>query len=292
MQRIPAPATMSSLIAAVTKVPPANSSRITPAMMMLSSRCACMVSGAPDVHLDLVGDVHEALARVLVEHPVDLDCVAPGDNLAVLVREADLGAVERAGAHSPARGVLEHRLRAELERMGPLDPLARGEGSVVRGRLGLGRIEHAEQRREGGEVDTEIAVVHGRRAQAEPVLVSLAHGKIVILVVVADNVPEADRERVVVGRIGGRGSTCGRRWTCRKGHPSRCAARAFSSSDTVSSALQRVHEGPVGRGGLVLVAMAAFEPVGGGHDAELFASPAARGIPNIGSSGEALAAPR
>ena len=38
---------MSSLIAAVTKVPPTNSSRITPAMMMLSSRCACMVSGPP-----------------------------------------------------------------------------------------------------------------------------------------------------------------------------------------------------------------------------------------------------
>ena len=47
VQRSPTPAAMSSLIAALTNVPPASSSRITPAMMMLSSRCACMVSGPP-----------------------------------------------------------------------------------------------------------------------------------------------------------------------------------------------------------------------------------------------------
>ena len=38
---------MSSLIAAAIKAPPANSSRITPDMMMLSSRCACMRNDPP-----------------------------------------------------------------------------------------------------------------------------------------------------------------------------------------------------------------------------------------------------
>ena len=47
----------------------------------------------PDVHLDVVGDVHEAVAGVLLEHSVDLDVVASGDDVAVVVRDADLGAV-------------------------------------------------------------------------------------------------------------------------------------------------------------------------------------------------------
>ena len=75
----------------------------------------------PDVHLDLVGDVHETVAGVFLEHSVDLDPVAAGDDVAVVVRDTDLGAVELAGALGPAFGVLEHRLRAQLERMCPFD---------------------------------------------------------------------------------------------------------------------------------------------------------------------------
>ena len=39
------------------------------------------VQRPPDVQLDLVGDVHEAVAGVLVEHPVDLDLVSAGDDV-------------------------------------------------------------------------------------------------------------------------------------------------------------------------------------------------------------------
>ena len=153
-----------------------------------------------DVHLHLVGDVHEAVAGVLLEHPVDLDLVAAGDDVAVVVREADLGAVELAGALGPAFGVLPHGLGAKLERMGLLDPLARGEESIVRRRLGLGRIEHVEQRRPGGEVDAEFAEIVGDWANAQRVLVGVADGKFVI--VVAERVPEAKGKRGVTGRIG------------------------------------------------------------------------------------------
>ena len=154
----------------------------------------------PDVQLDVVGDVHEAVAGVLLEHSVDLDLVAAGDDVAVVVRDADLGAVELAGAVGPAFGVLEHRFRAQLERMCPFDPLARGERPVAGPLLGLGRVEHAEQRRPGGEVDAELVVLLGGRAEAELVLVGVAAGKIVI--VVAEHVPEADRVRAVAGGIG------------------------------------------------------------------------------------------
>ena len=156
---------------------------------------------SPDVHLDVVGDVHETVAGVLFEHPVDLDLVAAGDDVAVVVRDADLGAVELAGAHGPAFGVLEHGLGTQLERMRPFDPLARRERPIAQGLLGLGRIEHAEQRRPGGEVDVEFAVVLGGRAEAELVLVGVADGELV-MIVVAEEVPEVDRERVVAGRIG------------------------------------------------------------------------------------------
>ena len=154
----------------------------------------------PDVQLDLVGDVHEAVARVLLEHSVDLDLVAAGDDVAVVVRDADLGAVELAGTLGPAFGVLPHGLGAELERMRPSDPFDRGEGPVVRRHLGLGRIEHGEQRRPRGEVDAEFVVLLGGRAEAELVLVGAPDGKLVI--VVAENVPEGDRERAVAGGIG------------------------------------------------------------------------------------------
>ena len=80
------------------------------------------------------------------------------------------------------------------------EPLARGEGPVVRRLLGLGRVEHAEQRRPGGEVDAELVVLLGGRAEAELVLVGVADGKLVI--VVAGNIPEVDRERAVAGGIG------------------------------------------------------------------------------------------
>ena len=159
-----------------------------------------MRSRPPDVHLDLVGDVHEAVARVLLEHPVDLDLVAAGDDVAVLVREADFGAVELAGALGPAFAVLEHRLGPQLERMGLLDSLGRGERPIARPLLGLGRVEHAEQRRPGGEVDVELAEVLAARAEAQRVLAGVAVGKIVIVVVA--NVPEGNRERIVAGRIG------------------------------------------------------------------------------------------
>ena len=85
-----------------------------------------------DVHLDLVGDDHEAVPGVLVEHPVDLDCVAPGDDVAVVVRGADLDTVEFAAAYRPAFAVLEHGLGPQLERMSLLGSLARREGLVAR----------------------------------------------------------------------------------------------------------------------------------------------------------------
>ena len=147
----------------------------------------------PDVRLDLVGDDHEAVSGVLVEHPVYLDLVAPGDDVAVVVGEADLGAVELAGALGAAPGVLEHRLGAQLERMGLFGPLGRGEGPVVRRHLGLGRVEHAEQRRPGREVDVELAKVLGGRAEAELVLVAVEK----IVIVPAESVHEVDRERAV-----------------------------------------------------------------------------------------------
>ena len=75
---------------------------------------------------------------MLLEHPVDLDLVAAGDGVAVVVGEADLGAVELAGALGSALGVLEHRLGAQLDRMRPCDPLPRGEGPIARRLLGLG----------------------------------------------------------------------------------------------------------------------------------------------------------
>ena len=159
-----------------------------------------MRNDPPDVHLDVVGDVHEAVARVLLEHPVDLDLVAAGDDVAVVVREADFDAVELAGALGPALGVLEHRLGPQLERMGLLDPLGRGKGPIARPLLGLGRIEHAEQRRPRGEVDVELGEVLGSPAEAQRVPVVVAVGKIVIVVV--ENVAEGNRERVVAGQIG------------------------------------------------------------------------------------------
>ena len=73
------------------------------------------------------------------------------------------------------------------------------EGLVARRPLGVGRVEHAEQRRPRGEVDVELGVLLGGRAKPELVLVGVAAGKIVI--VVAENVPEVDRERAVAGRI-------------------------------------------------------------------------------------------
>ena len=167
-----------------------------------------MRSGPPDVHLDIVGDVHEAVARVLLEHPVDLDLVAAGDDVAVVVRDADLGAVEHAGTLGPAFGVLEHRLRAQLERMCPFDSLARGEGPVVRRRLGLGRIEHGEQRRPGGEVDAELVVLLGGRAEAELVLVGAPDGQLVI--VVAEIVPGSRPRTSRCGSNRDRRSTRGR----------------------------------------------------------------------------------
>ena len=159
------------------------------------------VQRPPDVQLDLVGDVHEAVAGVLVEHPVDLDLVSAGDDVAVVVRDADLGAVEFAGAVGAAFGILEHRLRTQLERMRPFHPFGRGEGPVARRRLGLGRIERAEQRRPGREVGAELAEVPGDRVDAQRVLAGGAAGMLVI-VVVAKSIPEVDRERVVAGRIG------------------------------------------------------------------------------------------
>ena len=156
------------------------------------------VQRPPDVQLDLVGDVHEAVAGVLVEHPVDLDLVSAGDDVAVVVRDADLGAVEFAGAFGAAFGILEHRLRTQLERMRPFHPFGRGEGPVARRRLGLGRIEHAEQRRPGREVGAEFAEVPGDRVDAQRVLAGVAAGMLVI-VVVAKSIPEVDRERVVAG---------------------------------------------------------------------------------------------
>ena len=138
---------------------------------------------------------------MLLEHSVDLDVVASGDDVAVVVRDPDLGAVELAGALGTALGVLEHRLGPQLERMRPFGPFGRGEGSIARPLLGLGRIEHAEQRRPRGAVDVEIAVVLGGRAEAEFVLAGVASGEHVILGVI-EIVPEVDGKRVVAGRIG------------------------------------------------------------------------------------------
>ena len=155
----------------------------------------------PDIRLDLVGDDYEAVAGVLVEHPVDLDRVAPGDDVAVVVGVADLGAVERAGALGTAFGVVEHRLGAKLERMRLLCPFGRSEGPVTGRHLGLGRVEHAEQRRPGGAIDAECAELSGARVEAQCVLAGIADDKLVI-VVVAGELPEADCERVVAARIG------------------------------------------------------------------------------------------
>ena len=135
----------------------------------------------------------------LVEHPVDLDRVAPGDDVAVVVAEADLGAVERAGALGAAPGVLEHRLRPQLQRVRTFNSLARGEGPVAGRRLGLGRVEHAEQRRPGGKVDIELAEAPGARAEAQRVLVG-ASGRALVLVV--EIIPEVDRIRDVDRHIG------------------------------------------------------------------------------------------
>ena len=162
----------------------------------------------PDVDLDVVGDVHEAVAGVLLEHPVDLDLVAAGDDVAVVVREADLGAVELAGALGPALGVVEHRLGPQLERMRPFDPPARGEGPIARRRLGLGRIEHAEQRRPGGEVDAELAVLLGGRAGAELMLVAvekivIVAGRIGIVVRLEADVDGTPVVPDAVGAVGG-----------------------------------------------------------------------------------------
>ena len=154
----------------------------------------------PDVHLDIVSNVHEAVARMLLEHPVDLDLVAAGDDVVVVVRDADLGAVDLTSAHGPALAVLEHRLGPQLERMDLLDPLGRGKGPIARPLLGLGRIEHAEQRRPRGEVDVEFGEVLAARAEAQRVPIGVAVGKVVIVVV--ENVPEGGREPVVAGRIG------------------------------------------------------------------------------------------
>ena len=156
-----------------------------------------------DVHLNVVGEDHEAVAGVLVEHPVDLDLVAAGDDVAVVVGEADLGAVEGAGALGSACGVLEHRLGAQLERMRSFDAIGRREGPIVGKLLGLGRVEKPEQRRPGGELDAEFiesAEVLGRCAEADLVRVGVAGEKIVILAV-TDHVPVAARERVVPARF-------------------------------------------------------------------------------------------
>ena len=124
-----------------------------------------------------------------------------GDDVAVVVGVADLGAVERAGALRPALGVVEHRLGAQLERVRRFDPLGRGEGPIVRSRLGLGPVEHVEQRRPRGEVDAEFAEVSGTRVEAGLVQVGGARRQHVFLVV-AERVPEVDGERVVTNRIG------------------------------------------------------------------------------------------
>ena len=147
----------------------------------------------PDVRLHLVGDDHETMTRMLVEHPVDLDCVAPGDDVAVVVGVADLRAVERAGAQGSAPGVLEHRserLGPQLERVCPFDAFARAEGPVARSGLALGRIEHAEQRRPGRAVDVELAEVPGAHAEAELLLAGVADGALVFIIV-GNRVPEA-----------------------------------------------------------------------------------------------------
>ena len=144
-----------------------------------------------DGHFDLVGDHHEAAAGVLVECLVDFDLVASGDDVAVVVAETDLGAVERAGALGAARGKLEHRLGPQLERMRPFHPFGRCKRPVARRRLGLGRVEHPEQRRPGGEFDVEVAVSLGARSEVE-----------LELIVVAEVVAEVDRERVWAVHVG------------------------------------------------------------------------------------------
>ena len=158
----------------------------------------------PDVHLDIVGDDHEAMAGVLVERPVNLDIVAARDDVAVVVRGADLGAVELAGALGSACGELEHRLGAQLERMQPFDAIGRREGSIVGKLLGLRRVEKPKQRRPGGDVDAELigrTEFLGVCAEAELVLVGVAGEKIVILAVAGHVPPVAARERVVPGRL-------------------------------------------------------------------------------------------
>ena len=117
---------MSSLIAAVTTVPPANSSRITPGHDDVVLEVRVHAKPPPDVHLDLVGDVHEAVAGVLVEQPADLDLVAAGDDVAVVVRGADLDAVELAGAHGPRARRTGASTRPAAPARGPLRPLRPG----------------------------------------------------------------------------------------------------------------------------------------------------------------------
>ena len=160
----------------------------------------------PHVHLDLVGDDHEAVPGVLVEHPVDRDRVAPGDDVAVVVGETDFGAVEASGALGPALGVLAHRLGAQLERMGAVGSLGRFERPVVVGRLFLHPIERVEQRRPGGGVGVGRVGFPGARSEAGPGLVGIAVEPvvvvIVVVIVVVEGVPGVDRERVVARRIG------------------------------------------------------------------------------------------
>ena len=189
VQRSPAPAAMSSLIAAVTKAPPAHSSLITPAMMTLSSRRACTVS-RPPTFISTSSATTERPSPVRSSSiPSTATTSRPATTSRLLVGQPDLGALERAGAHGAARGVVEHRLGAELERVRSFHPVGGGEGPVVRGRLRLGRIEHREQRRPGRDVDAEVL---GARAGAHRAPVAV--GKFVR--VVAERVLEVDQGRV------------------------------------------------------------------------------------------------
>ena len=67
--------------------------------------------------------------------------------------------------------------------------------------LGLGRTEHAEQRRPGGDIGIRRAVLLGGSVEAGLVLASVADGELVILII-AEIIPEVVRDRVVAVPIG------------------------------------------------------------------------------------------
>ena len=153
VQRIAAPATMSSLIAAVMKVPPGELVSHHPGHddVVLEGARAC--EATPPTFISTSSATTTRPWPVCSsERPVNLDIVAARDDVAVVVRGADLGAVELAGVRwAPRAAYWSIDSARQLERMQPL----RRHPAGVKGRssgklLGLGRVEKPKQRRPGG----------------------------------------------------------------------------------------------------------------------------------------------